>query len=429
VPVTGPLARRLTRTLTREITRGEGSGQPLKIAGIGGEIPQATAAAGNSSQVRIETDNYMKLGRAQRTLALAVCNYSLSGTRVETATGNAVVVRAHLRIDSAPTPVVVLTWDIGQASHSMASGESLALSDEVSAAAFGLAQFDAGTVVMARVSMTVANVAEVIPTTTSKYTTEESVRGPNTSTQIGSAGSLTVPGGWAAITSKVGPAALLGRAVGTPLGAIFFGDSIPNGFGDNVGYGNAGGGVYVRGAYDIGSGVVFPWARQAKTGTTAQQAVANFTKQSDLWAYATHFICNLGTNDAGAGRTAAQAYADLQTIWAAARAKGVRHVTQQRIMARASSSSDSWATVPNETITTAYQTGGTFRDPLNTSIGGSSNLNAVLNLDPHWSDGTLNDHIVMTGVAGATTTDGIHSTPARAALIAPDVASFLAGLT
>jgi lysophospholipase L1-like esterase len=404
--------------------------QPLKIAGIGGEVPQATAAAGNSSQVRIETDNFMKLGRAQRSLALAVCNYSLSGTRVETATGNAVVVRAHLRIDSAPTPVVVLAWDVGQASHSMASGESLALSDEVLASAFGLSQFDAGTVVMARVSMTVANVAEVIPTTTSKYTTggEQSVRGPNTSTQIGSAGALATPGGWAAITSKVGPAALLGRAVGTPVGAIFFGDSIPNGFGDNVGYGDQGGGVYVRGAYDIGGGVVLPWARQAKTGTTAQQAVASVAKQSELWAYATHFICNLGTNDAGAGRTAAQAYADLQTLWAAAKAKGVRHVTQQRILARASSSSDSWATVPNETVTSAYQTGGTFRDPLNALIAGSADINAVLNLDPHWSDATLNDHIVMTGVAGATTTDGIHATPARAALMGPDAASFYAGL-
>lgn len=408
----------LSKTLLASIIAGMRR-PPLRIATTRGETPKSTVAS-SSGKTRFACRSRHKVGASALTsLAGGWSNFYIAATRVETSNAYAMTLQVHFEIPAAPTPVVTATFS-GASSVSMASGAGLQLCDEINPSAFGLSTIAAGADIYIVSEVTVANVGDTFVRGVNAQASsgEGGWFGPTSSTAIGTGGALTTPGGGTATSTLYYPSCVLGRHVTPTPSAVLFGDSLVDGQSDNTGYGSASGGFFARGLYNInGGGTALAWARQAVGGTSALQASTNYTKQAMVWAYATHFVCGLGSNDGNGGQTAANTLTRFRTIYAAAHAAGVQRIEQMLCINRCPTSSDSWATAANMTPLARFETGGTFKDPLNTSViaeVGSNHLNAYIDMAPQWADATLTDRVV-----GGLTGDGVHpNTTGHAALAA-----------
>jgi lysophospholipase L1-like esterase len=148
-----------------------------------------------------------------------------------------------------------------------------------------------------------------------------------------------------------------------------------------------------------------------------------------LLKYASNVICELGTNDINTSRTLAQIQSDLQTIWQAAKAAGVRRVAQTLIIPR-TTSTDSWATAANQTPVSGFATGST-RDQLNAWIKaqvGQGLLDGYIDPNPQVEDQANLGKWQTNGTASFATTDGTHPTAAFQASMATVVTNYIPNL-
>lgn len=114
-------------------------------------------------------------------------------------------------------------------------------------------------------------------------------------------------------------------------------------------------------------------------------------------SYCTHVLCNLGINDVNLlSRTGAQAFADLQTVWAYF---GDMPILQSTV-APVSTSTDSWATTANQTTAGS----NTNRVALNASIRATGLVAGVIELADVVESGRDSGLWAVPGY----TTDGIH---------------------
>lgn len=406
-----------------------GETAPLRIAATRGETP-LTAVASTTDRTRFTSRSRHKLdGGGLTSITAGWSNFYLAGTRVETNNANAATLRAHIEIPGAPTPVVVFAFSAAS-SVVLAAGEGLKLADEISPSAFGLTTFAAGTTCYIVSEITVSTVGH----TFLRSLNSEAASGeggwfgnPATDSSIGVAGALSTPAGGSSTSTLYYPTVVVGRHINERPSVALLGSSLVTGQTDNAGFGLAGGGFYVRGLYDIdGTGQSIGWVRQAVGGTTALQASTNYTKQALAWAYATHMICDLGSNDGSGGQTAVNTLAKFRTIAAAAKAAGVQRFEQQLCINRCNTSSDSWATAANMTPLSGFETGGAFKDPLNALVladvngnsGVASAIDAALDVSFWWADPTLTDR-----VRGTYSTDGVHPSTVSAPLMQAAVAA------
>lgn len=108
----------------------------------------------------------------------------------------------------------------------------------------------------------------------------------------------------------------------------------------------------------------------ATSGDYAQLFASNHRRRSAIIAGVTHALCNYGSNDIYAGsRTLAQVQADLITIWVACSRRGAK--TFQATITPRTTSTDGWATLAGQTITT----GNAVRLTVNAWIRDGSPLN------------------------------------------------------
>lgn len=198
------------------------------------------------------------------------------------------------------------------------------------------------------------------------------------------------------------PIALIGEPVDysvSHVAIIAYGDSIMAGTGDTA---------------DINVGSR-GWPRSCATrnipvlqqGRGSDQA-SNFAlswRQTMLWQYGTHFICNHGTNDLAAGRTVAQLQADLTRIWTTAKRYGL-HVTQILITPRTNASN-----VP----AAGFESGGK-RDDMNAWIKsqvGNGILDMVIDPNPGLENpAALGTWLNIALTDGGGTSGGLHLTSA-----------------
>lgn len=127
--------------------------------------------------------------------------------------------------------------------------------------------------------------------------------------------------------------------------------------GESIGAGS-GGNTWMNGfiqrAFGGDYGKSVPHAFIGASGETAQ----NFADQTKtlyrlgLSRNCTAALVQLGSNDIFSGRSAAQVQTDLQTIYARLRALGINRIYQTTVTPR-TTSTDSWATVNNQTTTNA----------------------------------------------------------------------------
>lgn len=145
-------------------------------------------------------------------------------------------------------------------------------------------------------------------------------------------------------TRVYSPFALLGLTDDGALVVLgIVGDSIANGSNDtgsDLGY-------IARAA----NAVSMSWQRLSQPGDSAFDWVppAQREHRARLLPYCTHSVCDFGRNDLSAGRTLAQIQADLITSWNVNVAQGVK--TWQTTITPKTTSTDGWATVANQTVT------------------------------------------------------------------------------
>ncbi len=211
-----------------------------------------------------------------------------------------------------------------------------------------------------------------------------------------------------------GPCLIIGTTTAPTVGLL--GDSICAGTGDNV-TGNTGllqCGYLERSLPGLGimnCGVY---------GDRVDKFLASSTLRRALVSYCSHIISEYGFNDISGGRTPAQVLTDLTTLWNLFPTKKVAQCT----ITPKTTSTDSWATIANQTLTTESPNIVT----LNTSLRlKPAPLDQVFDVGAVYESNGLNGGKWLIGYSAAlnATTDGIHpntyghGVPSRLGVISP----------
>lgn len=381
---------------------------PLRVAATRGEVPNLIGPAVSiTNQLRKIFRSAHTLGPvAFKELRLVYGNYA-GNSSGEALPGNTTDLVAALEIGG--------TWAGatfgGLSTLTMTDGQALAVSDAILPAAFGLSEFAASSAVYQRHSRTVASGGKFVraENVSSGWAGDGAAQcDPATGNQVNGTGALSTTGNYTAYAECIKPLAIIGLPVGSTAWVCV------GGVGDSILYKNndtvAGGGWFQRGLASV-NGAAMPYIRMAIPSERAQGFVAGSRRQQ-LFQYLTHVVCNYGTNDLGAARTATQTIGDLRTIWQAAKAAGVQRVEQIPILPR---TTGAW-TLPDgsdQTYPAGFEPSSpTYKSGLNAAIAtniGSNGLDATLDFTP---DVQLTGNPDKWAAPGATT-DGLHPSTAK----------------
>jgi len=391
------------------------------IAGSRGELATGTGGVSNSGVARVQGRSKHFLGQATYSkLKFVYSNYSVPTTSIETSPGFAKTINVAVEIPGAPIEVVRVLWS-GADSVVLADGIAWQESDDILPASFGLASFAAGTVFWIRyLGDSVPGDTRVINNTTgtgtpageASYTSATS--GTNTD-QLMNSGALN-PTSITAATQLHLPRAILGYSAAHGKSAVIGGMSIDFGQGEGtIGQteGSAGGGHWRRALYAAG----IPWASIARPGTTLNEYLANDTKRSLIYPYATHFVCGHATNDInGLSRTATQVAADIVLYVADIKAaRPTAYIVWSNCIQRTTNAN---LTVPASQVPlTAFANSysGGMKDFNTTNLPAllGSTVSQIVDLNTFHGDTTNTDrHRVIAGPT-ATVGDGVHPTAAE----------------
>lgn len=407
-----------------------GASAPRVVANRG-EFYMTLQTAAGANSLRVESRKYMTTGNAPlRAIRFVYAGFYITTANVETNCGNDQVVESGAELVGAPNITRLCTFN-GAPTGTIVDGVARYATDWLYASAFGLSSFPAGSVFYCRdrKDVTLGQLMPRCPATGSGISGEGTFFSNGASpSQVSAIGAMATQTGGSSLGGRdFGPICMEGLAAGLhDIAVLSIGDSLPAGGSDSLfpngsdgSLPSAGGGFVQRSLKSINSRSV-PYLSMAYAGTQAAQFVGNMTKRATYFPYCTHLVENYGTNDFGdSARTAAQVYADRQTIWMAARAAKIRHIECLPIFPR-TTSSDLFVTVVNQTPRPGYETGGSFRDPMNANLATALSLGLI--------DGLININTVAADsvaldkwVAPSDTADGTHPLP----VIAPALAAVL----
>ncbi|MEO5715476.1 MAG: SGNH/GDSL hydrolase family protein [Luteolibacter sp.] len=232
------------------------------------------------------------------------------------------------------------------------------------------------------------------------------------------------------------PLVFLGRFTGPGhLSVIGIGDSILDGTGDPAnpvpvisGYG-----FFNRAAVDSNGANTIAMFNVTRHG----QAASNFVnlsrqkRQSKFLPFANVVVEEYGTNDLGSagGGSPATILGNLNTIWSTARAAGVQKIVRTLLLPR-TASSDSWATLANQTPNTGWEAGGK-RDTINAGLQtalANGKIDVLLDTPSILADPTDRSRWLTNGTIKYMNVDEAHVSPAGNALLAPHLRAALVAL-
>lgn len=205
------------------------------------------------------------------------------------------------------------------------------------------------------------------------------------------------------------PYAIIGNT--TNPTACLIGDSRTTGFGDLVNNFSGDTGELARTV-----GPAMAYTKLAIFGASLNTTVLNFTGRGRILQYCSHAIDQYGVNDIGGGRSAAQLSADRTTMAGLFVGKPMYGTT----IPTNTTSSDSWATIANQTTTANPAVVVTFNGLARAGISGEAGIFDIANVvDPtaigKWP--VAPNVFATTGTANYATSDGIHESPAMNAYI------------
>lgn len=397
--------------------RGGGGFVPtLQAVASRGLMGTTVSSAPSSSAVKAicRTSHYF-CGVDVTEVRFVFVGYKVVSGNAPTNLGNQQVVSVGLEMVS-PLQTVVATFSAA-GTGTVTDGLSELVSDPILPSQFSLSVFPKNTKFWVRHEIEV-------PASGSSYLINSSTGGGEAgegfldaptgeASLVGDTGVLAATGNWVTTrTRRFCPVAIIGKTTSAVIAIAALGDSIVAFQNDIYGDGTTGvggGGFINRG---LGNGVNsnrMAYSVLATPGAQATQLTAG-DKRLALLKYFTHLFWNYGTNDGAiAGRTSAQCLADLASIASLARAVGgPRHIEQLLLLPRVTTT-DAYATLVNQTPVSGFETGGAFRDPVNTGItSGIAGIDSSLDLNSKVADGTSLDKWTVTGAANYATSDGTH---------------------
>jgi hypothetical protein len=151
------------------------------------------------------------------------------------------------------------------------------------------------------------------------------------------------------------------------------GDSIAAGTGDNTPTRN----VLARGMFPRGIGFNSVWMQQGVPSSTAATRVTQlaFPIMTILYSNNDYAVCNIGTNDLAAGKTAVQLQSLWIALWGFFKNRGIP-IWQTTILPK-TTSTDNWATTTNQTFTSVGENSN--RIACNDWLRGGAPVDANLN--------------------------------------------------
>jgi len=286
-------------------------------------------------------------------IRLCYGNYFSNGGQGEFAGFNPITVEAGIEL-AEPALTVMATWQGAKAITIQPGCQVISDPIPVNIPAGGFAWLRTGVIV---------SPGEVWPTAQYFYGLpgDTFIESTSASTQVSGTGPMTVPSGGIVAPSSTGFSAI--AILGIPRikirSGIIVGDSISVGVADDAD-GNGNHGFISRGF----SNNQIPYAKLGRQSETLrnQAGPAGYLRRT-FFRYGTIAITNAGTNDISAERTLSQLQADLTTLWAALKARGlkVHHV----LLFPRTTSTDAFATPSNQTYFSAAYAPGALRDQLN----------------------------------------------------------------
>ena len=417
---------------------------PLLCCANRGRIPINLGAAATANNVCAETRRrYYSGGAPLSEMRLVFANFYIDQLAAATPTGqelspgNSYAIEAAIEIPGAPNVVVRATFG-GANSGTVADGAAEFLSDPLYPSQFGLTEFAPGTLFWVRERRLIAigekftrygSLANAITGEVTKMSNGAAA------SQVMGTGELVTPSGGSSLHCCFAPALIVGRAVDLPDIAILgIGDSIVNGSNDPI-FGGAGdgsdghGGWFTAGLWNVENRAV-PHCLMAGNGTTVVAAIeapsfaVAFAKRRTYLKYFTHAVDNYGTNDYGKSppETAANTLQRRRKLWAALRGgdSRIRHVTAVPILPRCNST-DSFATLANQTARSGYGTSGEFRPAINAALLSAlvdGEIDAIFDINLIIADNEAPEKWRVDGTANRYTDDGTHPTFYAQGLIA-----------
>lgn len=321
-------------------------------------------------------------------------------TLAETGTGNDITVTCGIEYPLAGTPKQV-TWG-GSASVVIPELTTCAESDAIAVTIPANTKFAIRTYVTCTVAMPVQSRTGCSDQTFNAGSFRFATSGLTDQTMVGGATS----GGTLSTNFQYQPLVFAQTTINPSVAII----------GDSKQEGNAGSESYANTSGDIGEtarciGPSLPYTNFGKGNDAANRFLNNgYTLRLALKDYFSHVACNYGHNDINTlGRTPAQVYADLVAI----RALYAPLKFYQLTIGPNASSSDSWATIVNQSA----DADNADRITLNNLIKGGGfdgnfDICTVLENTPN-SDGKW----IVTGAANYATADGVHESTAANELL------------
>lgn len=416
---------------------GAGSGTPapapaLRQATNRGHPYSNLGSASTTNNVCAETRRLYTIGgAAQSELRFIFSGYYVDTTGSGSPTnsqelncGNAVTIECAVEIGAQVKQITFNALPTGV----ILDGIAEYVSDPLLPSLFGLQSFAANSQFWYRERRTIAlNEKFVRLGAFNKLTGENTVFSNGASaSQVMATGVLTVPAGGAQQSGPMFcPVAIVGKAVGNPDIAVGgFGDSIMDGFNATGRNGNSDGsdskaGFFVQGLRGV-NGRTIPNINFGASSTKGTNTVlmpdagTAFQKRAALLKYITHAIENFGTNDIGTAAGSSLPVADIMAakriLWGKLRAGGVGKIYAVPLIPR-TSSTDSWATVANQTPINADFAPGGKRDQINTQLQAAvtaGELDGYFDLNASMADATSPEKWAATGTANGVSADGTH---------------------
>lgn len=360
-------------------------------------------------------------------LQFAYAGFVVEGASGEIATGNDVIIDDALENSVSTTfyPVRFSGSNLGNVINGTAGN----FSDLVPV------DFAAGSFFWDRRSLSLLSPSFNYPFSFSTVPTagDQSVISNTHNSQTNGIGSLVTPPG--GVTNF--NAGTYGVWIGIPKmpvpAALIIGDSIAAGFHDaGDAFGSAG--WIQRGLESVGTNnYPLPWLSQACPSSTYSTFLTGY-RMRQYWPYTTHALIAVGTNDLFSGASLATLQANLTTLVNSLKKTlspyGKRLQVGSATLTPRTTSTDSWATLANQTAVSGYGTGG-IRDQFNawlfTQVG--TLIDYVVDPNPYIESQTNHGLWIVNGTSNYATSDGLHPSSAACALAAAAANAWAVTLT
>lgn len=389
---------------------------PMRVAEIYGKLPENRLTVGSSYDTAVFRSLHI-IGDDYTDLAISLSNFYLQYSS-ETRTGNTITL---LSLSAETNGIVKPVYFGSSRSLALLDGDYDKQSVTLVPSDFGLSLFTEGTTIWLKGVVSLSSASHYLPIVYSVIPSDFSNQSEwyNSSTSTVSStdvtGDYTVSGGSFSTQAYSFRPLILGHPVRDTKSIVVTADSLSAGNGDSSR--GVGGRGWVNVAVYNGGTSMFPCLSLARSGGWVLQSVGS-RRIKHFFRYGKYALDECASNDIGSNTSLAVMKLRKLAVWRNLRDAGVSRVIVAKTWC-ITSSTDSWATLANQTYSTPWSAGG-VAELLNAWVDTKKDkgIEKVLEMTQLRS---VSDQYkwVVDGTPNYMTTDGSHPTPLGCDLIAP----------